>query len=190
MKPLRLLALLALTLNACTGSEGQCPSLPGGARYCLQAAPALRFSVLQQARLRFGEQQMTLLTRVENDAAGMRFVGLTPLGQTLMSVSWENGALRADLPPALQGKLDPALLLALIQIAQWPAEQVRAGLAPHWELRETPEGRRLHLTEHNDIMLDIAWEGRPTPSAIAKRITIQAPAAGFRLDVLRLEEEE
>lgn len=190
MKSIGLASVLLLTLSACIGGDPHCPRLPGGGRYCLQPAPELHISMLQKTQLRFGDQQLTLLTRIENDAAGMRFVGLTPLGQTLMSVSWENGILTAALPPALQSKVDPALLLALVQIAQWPSSQVRVGLEPAWELTETPRGRHLRLTETNNIMLDIAWEGDISSAANANKITIRAPDAGFRLEAVRLEESE
>ncbi|HRE17921.1 MAG TPA: DUF3261 domain-containing protein [Rhodocyclaceae bacterium] len=179
----RILVLLPTLLSACLPGGDSCPTLPGGAPYCLQTAPQ-HFATLQKTSIRFGSQQLTLLTRVESDVKGLRFVGLTPFGQTIMSVSWENGRVHAELPPALQGKLDPAVLLALIQIAQWPAEQVRAGLGPHWNMTETPNRRQLQLATQDETMLDIRWEGSP-PYA---RLTISAPANGFQMEATRLDD--
>lgn len=183
MKNLRWLLLCSM-LAACIPGNEHCPMLPGGERYCLQKGGATAFATLQKTSIHYGQQQITLLTRIESDDKGLRFVGLSPFGQTLMSVSWENGVLRAQLPPALQGKLDPAALLALIQIAQWPEDQVRAGLGPQWEMTATSNRRRLQLTGQNNTMLDISWNGLPP----YERLSIVAPGANFRMDATRLDE--
>lgn len=179
------LLILALALCACQPEKPGCARLPNGGNYCLQRGGP-HFSTLQQSVLSAGEQKMTLLTRIENDANGLRFAGITPLGHTLISVSWENDELRADLPPALALRLDPAFLPALTQIALWPAEQVRAGLSPELELVEKDNGRQLRREgEPAELVLDISWEGKLP----YQRLRIASPA-GFRIDARTIDNGE
>lgn len=180
------LLVLALALGACQPEKPGCAGLPGGGSYCLQNGGP-HFSTLQQSVLSAGEQRLTLITRIENDANGLRFAGITPLGQTLISVSWENDKLRADLPPALASRLDPAFLPALTQMALWPADQVRAGLSPELVLIEKNNGRQLRRknADHAELMLDISWEG----NLPYQRLQMVAPA-GFRIDARAIGESE
>lgn len=178
---------LSLQLAGCTPATPGCARLPGGGSYCLQSGAGPIFSTLQQSVLSVGEQRLTLLARIENDARGLRFAGITPLGQTLMFVSWENGVLHSELPPAMASRIDPALFPALVQIALWPAEAVRAGLSPELELIEEPGRRRLRPKEASgdgDI-LDISWEG----NLPYQRLRIVAPA-GMRIDARALDDAE
>ncbi|MBS1197768.1 MAG: hypothetical protein H6R18_1553 [Proteobacteria bacterium] len=183
---LTFLLLISLLLTACAPDKPGCARLPGGGSYCLQSGAGPNFSTLQQSVLSAGDQRMTLLTRIENDTRGLRFAGMTPLGQTLMFVSWENGVLRADLPPEMASRLDPALFPAMVQIAMWPPEMVRAGLSPELELIAEPNRRRLRLKEASgDDILDISWEG----NLPYQRLKIVAPA-GMRIDARALDDAE
>lgn len=178
--------LIVLLLAACQAERPGCAGLPGGGAYCLQSAAAPAFSTLQQSVLTVRGERVTMLARIESDPRGLRFAGMTPLGQTLMSVSWENGALRADLPPALAARFDPALLPALVQIAMWPAASVRAGLSPELELiEEEPNRRKLRRKSAGgeEDVLDISWEG----TLPYQRLRIVAPM-GVRIDVKAIDE--
>ena len=168
-------AVLALMLLAACqpAPEAGCARLPGGGQYCLQSAAGPRFETLQESRLSAGDQHHTLLTRLGNDDTGLHFAALTPLGQTVFSVSWENGALRATLPDALTGRIDPALFPALVQIALWPAESVRRGLSDGLELDERQDGRRIRRGEQEQTVLNIAWEGELP----YRRLRIEIPGA-------------
>ena len=110
---MRLIAsvLALLLLAACQPApEAGCARLPSAGQYCLQGSPGPHFETLQESVLSAGGQRHTLLTRLGNDKTGLRFVALSPLGQTVFAVSWENGALHATLPEALAGRIDPAPL--------------------------------------------------------------------------------
>lgn len=168
---------LALLLAACQPAPPGCARLPGGGSYCLQSTDGPAFATLQQSLLSAGSQRLTLLTRIESDSRSLRFAGITPLGQTLLNVSWENGALRADLPPALADRLDPALLPALVQLATWPVASVRAGLSADLELIDEPQRRRLRRPGSEEDLLDISWEG----NLPYQRLRIAAPG-GLAID--------
>lgn len=184
---LLLISLTSLFLTACAPAAPGCANLPGGGSYCLQNGAGPNFSTLQQSVLTAGKQRMTLLTRIENDARGLRFAGMSPLGQTLLFVSWENGILRADLPPEMAARLDPALFPAMVQIAMWPVEAVRAGLSPELELIAEPNRRRLRPKDagSDSDILDISWEG----NLPYQRLQIVAPA-GMRIDARALDDAE
>lgn len=167
----------SLLLGACQPATPGCARLPGGGSYCLQNGAAPVFSTLQQSVLSAGQQRLTLLTRIESDATGLRFAGMTPLGQTLLFVSWENGELRGDLPPAFAARLDPALLPALVQLASWPVPAVRAGLSPDLELIAENNHRRLRRHASGEDILDISWEG----NLPYQRLRIASPA-GFAIE--------
>ena len=184
---LTMIVALGLLLSACQAPQPGCARLPGGGGYCLQSTGGLIFTTDQRSELIAGGQRLTLLTRIESDANGLRFAGMTPLGQTLFFVSWENGALRADLPPALANRIDPALLPALLQMALWPAAAVRAGLSPDLELIE--ENHRRRLRRKDDVadkdILDISWEG----DLPYQHLRIVAPI-GFSIDAHAVDSGE
>ena len=187
--PALLLILLALAQTACQPAPPNCARFPGTGTYCLQTETGPAFSTLQHSVLTVGEQRFTLLTRIENDDSGLRFAGMTPLGQTLLNVSWENGVLRADLPPKFAARLDPAWLPALLQIALWPVESVRAGLSPELDLVEENAGRRLRQTGAGEArdLLKISWEGDLPYHRL--RIEFTESPARFRLDARAIVDE-
>ena len=178
---MRLIAsvLALLLLAACQPApEAGCARLPSAGQYCLQGSPGPHFETLQESVLSAGGQRHTLLTRLGNDETGLRFVALSPLGQTVFAVSWENGALHATLPEALAGRIDPALFPALIQIALWPDDAVRRGLSTELELHAEARGRQLRRTGTPDknteqTVLNITWEGELP----YRRLRIEAPGA-------------
>jgi hypothetical protein len=84
----------------------------------------------------------------------------------------------------LNDRLDPVLVAALVQIALWPVEAVRAGLAGGVSVEETPGQRRV-LGAGGTILMSVQTEGAP-PSFRKLRIT--APAARLTLDIDTLPE--
>ena len=116
------------------------------------------FEVQQKIDVAFNGRQETMIAQLEVDAAGMRFVGMTPLGQNLVRASFDNSEIWADGVAIKQ--LDPVLLFALIQLASWDAGQVRAGLGGSADLEEA-EGRR-SLVKNGKAVLQIGYtRGRP-----------------------------
>ncbi|MGE5386614.1 MAG: DUF3261 domain-containing protein [Betaproteobacteria bacterium] len=184
MRRLIFLLGLGLILAACQPPQPGCARLPGGGAYCLQNGPGPVFSSLQRSVLSAGGQRQTLLTRIESDGSGLRFAAMTPLGQTLFFVSWENSVLHADMPPVMASRLDPATMPALVQIAMWPAATVRAGLSAELELIEENGRRRLRRkdADNGEDILDISWEG----SLPYRQLRIVSPA-GFRLDARAID---
>lgn len=126
---------------------------------------------------------MTLVTRIEAGPDGLHMAGLTPLGQTVYELAWADQRLSASMPPAMAERLNGMVFPALLQIATWPAEQVRQGLSPDLELRVSAN-QRVISKGLQDILI-ISWEGT---TLLYPRLHISAPTAGLRIDARTLDE--
>lgn len=181
----------ALLLAACgdigSGGGSRCTTLPGGARYCLQASTDLApFDVQQQVDVVFDGRKETLIAQLEADATGIRFVATTPFGQKLLQLADDNHELRVDL--SLARGLDPVLLLALVQIAGWPVERVHAGLAPTFEVLEVFETAGVQRVirdgrDGKDLVVVRYTRGLPPQGDLR----IELPTAGVELTITNLD---
>lgn len=171
-----LLLGLAL-LSACSTSRSpSCPRLPEG-QYCLQSTTSIApFAAQQKVDAYFGNRHETLLMEMEVDAAAMRLVGLTPFGQTLLQVEYDNIAIRATLPDS---RLDPALIPALVQIALWPRETVQKGLTPELSIEDQTGFRRIHRGDKT--VVEITYEGKHPPY---QAMHLRLPEVGLALQIL------
>lgn len=154
--------VLLLVTAACRDDErdARCPALIGGGSYCLQPSTAIApFEAQQKVEARFRGQRETLIVEIEADASGIRFVGMTPFGQTLLRVSYDNRTATATKLP--DSRLSPAQLVALLQLALWPADTVRAGLEAPLHLEENPGQRR--ILNRDKVTLSIDYNGDQPP---------------------------
>jgi hypothetical protein len=94
----------------------------------------------------FGPRTLTLGTAIQVDAAGLKVVGLTATGQRLFTVSWDGNAVSAQKSAFVPAEVDPARVLADVQLALWPLASVQAAFrAGGLEVTEPFTGvRRLH----------------------------------------------
>jgi hypothetical protein len=183
-KPALFVLALLLAIAACAGPDTRCASLPGGGRYCLQPTTAIApFEAQQKVEAAFGGRRETMIAEIEADANGMRLVVLTPFGQKLVQIGFDNRDAQAMTRP--DPRLDPALILALLQLALWPAEAVRAGLGERLALEEF-DGQRRILMDGNAI-LAVRYVGTAAPY---RRLHLVLPSAGLELDVETLLDTE
>lgn len=174
-------ALPVLLAAACAGDGSRCAALPGGGRYCLQAtADVPPFDVQQKVDVAFGGRTDTIIAQVETDSLGMRFVGTTPFGQKLVQLSFDND--RVTVEAAQMKGLDPVLLLALVQMASWPAESVHAGLGDSASVVEAEGSRRL-VKDENELVLIKYTRGRPPLGDMS----IQLPGGGVEFTIVNLD---
>jgi hypothetical protein len=138
---------------------------------------------LQDIRIQRGELDERLIAQLEVDAAGMRLVGLTPMGQRILEADFDNNVATAS--SVVGRRFDVRSLLSMVQLAVWPADSVRAGLGEGCEIEESPALRRL-LREGMPI-LEIARIGEPPRY---RRLDIHVPNAGFSLAIQDLEEDD
>jgi len=137
-------ALLIVTLAGCR--DDNCIDLSGAASYCLlPAEQAPTVSLTQQVQLDWNEQRFTLLSVLEADQKNTTLVMLNPVGQTLFSVKQDAQGVTTKAAMKLPSGFDPKILLAMIQLALWPEQKIRAGLAPASCLRleVAPDSRQL-----------------------------------------------
>lgn len=134
---------LLLAISACGERDPHCADLFGGGTYCLQPSTAVAaFEAQQKVDLWIDGRRDTLIVEFEVDGAGLRLVGLTPLGHKIVQLNYDNRAVTATTLPA-DSRLSPALLVAMLQLALWPAEAVRAGLEAPLTLEEGADRRRI-----------------------------------------------
>jgi hypothetical protein len=170
-----LTALIAIT--GCAERDPRCASLPGGGRYCLQPTTALApFDAQQKIEVFVNGHRETLIVEIESDANGLRCVGLTPFGVKLMEVSYDNYSAKLATPT--DSRLDPALLVALLQLSLWPTNIVRSGLSAALILEETDNGRRI-LSGDNTLLM-ITSAGMKLPY---QHIHLTIPSMSLELDV-------
>jgi hypothetical protein len=175
---------LLLATAACSigEREGQCAALIGGGRYCLQSSATIApFEVQQKVEVRFRGKQETMIVELEVDAAGMRFVGLTPFGHSLVRASYDNRTATAT--QSVDTRLSAILLIAMLQIALWPSDVLRAGLEAPLRLEEKDGQRRILMRD--DVTLTINYIGTQPPY---QRITLDIEGAAIQLDIETLPE--
>uniref|UniRef100_UPI00272DE7F4 DUF3261 domain-containing protein n=1 Tax=Propionivibrio sp. TaxID=2212460 RepID=UPI00272DE7F4 len=93
MRRLLLTGMLAVALlvAGCDDDGSSCTTLPGGPRYCLQTTDSIvPFDVQQKVDVSFDSRRETMIAQLEADAGGIRFAGMTPFGQKLLQVSFDN----------------------------------------------------------------------------------------------------
>ena len=141
------------------------------------------FDVQQKVELGFNGRRETMIVELEVDAEGMRFVGLTPFGQKLIEGGYDNHTVRATLVP--DKRLSPSLLLAMLQICLWPANEVRAGLGDS-ALVEESAGQRQILVNGKPV-LQVSYTGGLPP---ATNMRIVLPAAQMEFEVTTLASDQ
>jgi hypothetical protein len=141
----------------------------------LRLAPASLGHALaeqQQLTFRFRDQQRTLDALLEVDASAVR-LEIQSMGQSALRLRWDGSHLdqhRAHwLPKALRGEQ----VLSDLQLAQWPAQAIRAALPTGWTLVEAGGTRQLRNGDATIVTVRYPSSGR-----------IAIEHADFSLDIL------
>jgi len=131
----------AAVLAACASS----PSSPATATPLLRLAPSSlgrELAVVQQLEVQAAGQTRSLEVALEADAQSVR-MAFMQLGQTVARLEWDGRQLEQSLAPGWPKVVSAERVLSDLQLVWWPAEAVRAGLAPGWRLAESPQTREL-----------------------------------------------
>jgi len=147
-------------------------------RLCLpEAGPD--FFALQEMAFSFpGGRRETAVAAIENKGGALTVVVSSPLGQTLFTVQVRGRTALVDARVPLPPGLDPQLLPALVQLALWPAEALRAGLAPGTTLQQ--DGPRRMLLRKGRAVWTITRDGAG--------LVLESPAQGLTVRVRTLED--
>lgn len=179
-----LLITITCLVTACAKYHVNCTTLIGGGNYCLQPTSVVEPLELQQKlHITFKARNETLITNVMVNAERMTIVGLTPFGHKLLEVSYNNQTTIATVLPSAQ--LEPAFLMAMLQLALWPEDNVRNGLSPIITLVSTQNQRR--YLNQGKVILTIDYLGIKTPQ---DQLHIALPKLDLTLDIETLPEVE
>lgn len=187
MMTIRVLTLFSLLLLAggCRAPHTGPLRLARGAVFSLRGpAAGPVFFASQEVRITLPDgQEETLLTAVENDHHRMSVVASTPFGQTLFTVQITPETTRVDprlpLPPGLDLRLVPAL----VQLANWPLDDLFTGLGPGLELVD--EGAVRILRHRGKVLLRLTREGSAPPF---RTVTLELPGQKVRAQIRTIED--
>lgn len=132
----------------------------------------------QQVTAHFGDQTSSLQVALRVAPDNLTLIGLTAIGHRLFTLSWKDGKprLRSRIKPI--ANLDPARILADLQLAYWPLPALRSALPDDMRLQQYGTARVLW---HNNKLL---WF---SSSAGANRwhstVTIYNARLGYRLTI-------
>lgn len=89
--------------------------------------------------------EYVLLFQLEVDSQRLAMVGSTVGGNTLFSLEYHGGNLNTSVSPLVPAQVDPAWVLADLQLAFWPQSAVENGLAQsQFRLQYAPGSRELY----------------------------------------------
>lgn len=169
---------------SCMRQDSRCVNLMGNGLYCLQSTAAITPFIVQQKVEAFIKSHYEIMvTEIEVNAEGMQLIGLTPFGHQLVHVSYNNEKAKAVVSP--DPRLDPTLMIAMIQLALWPVDSVRKGLGEPLILEETV-GHRRYLAK-DKLVLDVSYANAMAP---ANKLNLSFPTVGLMLDIETLPEIE
>ena len=180
-----LLPLLALGFGGCAKPSSGTLLLGRGVPFVLRSpgeGPRL-FSTQEVVFQLPGGREEILVTSLENDADHMSIVASTPMGQTLFTLQLRQGVVTLDARVPLPKKFDPRLLPALIQLSDWPLEEIRKGLKADASIEEN--GQLRILRRKGRTVLTLLREGKAPPYI---KTTLEIPSASIRAVITTLED--
>ena len=186
MNILKFISLAGLLLLGGCRNPSSGPLLLGrGVPFVLRApAKGPRLFTTQEVLFRLpGGQEELLLTSLENDAEHLSIVCSTPMGMTLFTLQLRGGTLTVDARVPLPKAMDPRFLPALIQLSDWPLEDLRKGLQPDASLED--EGQVRILRRKGRTILTLRREGTAPPY---RRTILEIPSASMGAVITTLED--
>jgi hypothetical protein len=152
-----------MLLSACaTVPPPGCVGIDQNGYYCLQPTSALKaFAAAQSIGVSTPQARQDLLVMLEIDRQGLRAAVLSPLGQKLMELHYDNHNVVAASLTGQTERFSPELAVALIQLALWPASSVRQGLSPSITLDEQDGRRRVETV--GGTLLIVRYDGKTPP---------------------------
>lgn len=148
-------------LAGCAGLFGGRPSpwmLPG-----VEHSP-IRGNWVQTLVLEREGRRLEVLAALECDGRAMTLVGLSPMGQRLVRITWEGGEVRTETDPNLPVKIDGEAILRDVVFVHWPEAALAAAFAETpW--RATFEGPRRTLAWKDRTWLVVTPEADSAAAA-------------------------
>jgi hypothetical protein len=157
--------LLALTLGACASISGR--PTPGATLPLLPPASLGATHVAQQVlHVAFGAQDATINVVLTVSPQQLQVIGLNAVGMRLFTLEYDGATLKAERAPGLPEQVDPARILADLQLAYWPLPALQAAAqGSDWQITEPYAGTR-RLRRGGRLIAEVhyadrtPWEGR------------------------------
>lgn len=178
--------ILVLFTTACshTLQRQTCVALASEVNYCLAPIPANSqiHSLTQQVSIGVDEEHHELLTQLELDKQQLTLVGLAPLGQALFTLVFDGNTLSSQQSMLLGDEFKAEYLLALIQLAYWPVEDVNPHLQGASLVSQACDAARCRTIYANEtqLVLEISYDKIDPWSAV---IELAIPQAKFKLKI-------
>lgn len=178
------LIVAALVLGGCASFRGgHMPPLPLLAPGSLDRA----VQISQKVTITFEDQSRTFLGAWAVGPERLDFVGLTPSGQNLMTLSYDGREFSESYSPVLTEAIPGRDVLGQLQLAHWPVADVQQALAESaWKLESEGPRRHLYYRDHLILSIDASYTAGDF-SSLPAAIRITSHVAPYRLEVQTLQ---
>ncbi len=109
-------------------------------------------SLTQTVNIQYASKQYDFITRMEVANHSFKLVGLTSTGIKLFSIESTDATYRFESSPFIGEDLNLAYLLADLQLAYWPADQLNRQLQKNHARINIQNQQRLVLHNNNSII--------------------------------------
>ncbi|WP_051362213.1 DUF3261 domain-containing protein [Solimonas soli] len=179
--------LLAGALAACANGPRREAPRDAAPPLLAPASVGAPLQVQQILHAAYGSDESTLQCVVSDDAETLSVVCLTAMGQRVFTLDYDGRELKAQRAPFAPDAIDPARIVADLQLAYWPLAALqpawqRAGYAvsePRPGLRRVVRDGRLYAEVHEALPALVNGRGEGWPA----RVWLVNLAYGYALDI-------
>jgi len=149
MKPIRIIALIALCINLMACSLFYQPQeLPKFPLFSPRDFPQA-LQVTQLVSSQVNDLPQVLIASWSIEESKMKLVGLTATGQELLRLEYDGKKLKEFYSPLLSIPIEGRIVLSQIQLAYWPLDKIEAELETSaWQVVEKESHRQITFNGH------------------------------------------
>lgn len=160
--------IFRIILLAALGSTTGCSQTEPGAAFELTILPPTALGrtmhATQSLTAEYNGQSWAMQGALEATSAEIRLVGLSPLGQRLITLRWDGKTLKEERDPRLPEWIKGERILGDVQLIYWPRDALAAALPAGWRIEEADGERTLLNGEapfaHIRCDSNDPWRGR------------------------------
>lgn len=143
------LAFRIVLLAALSGVTGCFQTAPGTVSELTTLPPATLGRTVHAAQsliIEYDGQSWSMQGALEATPAEIRLVGLSPLGQRVITLRWDGTTLTEERDARLPERIRGERILGDVQLIYWPRDALAAALPPGWRVEEA-NGQRTVLRD-------------------------------------------
>jgi hypothetical protein len=157
----------ALLVSACTHAPPAAAPAPAATPVPNDASPSPLAppgavgtrSAAQVIRAAYGARAVTLRTSIQVNDAGLEVVGVTATGQRLFTAHYDGTKISADKSPFVPAGLDPARVLADMQLALWPLAAVQTAFRERGYSVSEPFAGVRRMMRDDQLLAEVHYTG-------------------------------